>query len=192
MRTFFLWCAVLALGIGTAQAEGVFRWVDKAGGVHYGDKPEAEAQQVEEKKFKLPHEGEGAGLPYETRRAQERFPVTLYVADNCVELCQSARNFLTTRGIPFSEKKLLTLKDVNEFRELSGGDDLPTLSVGKNYLRGFFADQWNSELDVAGYPKTAPYRPQTAKPATPPATTGNQEENPPQEPAQDQAEPSAP
>ena len=31
------------------------------------------------------------------------------------------------------------------------------LTVGKTLLSGFEAGQWNSELDIAGYPKTAPY-----------------------------------
>ncbi|MDO8292170.1 MAG: hypothetical protein Q7T29_04830, partial [Gallionella sp.] len=55
-------------------------------------------------------------LPYETRRAQQNFPVTLYVAENCTEYCDQARELLIKRGIPFSEnccepkKKLMHLK----------------------------------------------------------------------------------
>jgi hypothetical protein len=36
--------------------------------------------------------------------------------------------------------------------------------VGKTWVKGFHDEQWDKELDFAGYPKTTPYR---AKPAAP-------------------------
>jgi hypothetical protein len=40
--------------------------------------------------------------------------------------------------------------------------------VGKNFLKGFVEAQWNNELDIAGYPKTASYRQRTATPSAAP------------------------
>jgi len=57
-------------------------------------------------------------------------------------------------------------EDIDAFRKESGDSQMPALTIGKTWLRGFLADQWNRELDFAGYPKTAPYRP---RPTTPPA-----------------------
>ena len=173
MKKNLLWAGLLVLAIGSVQAGGLYRWVDKSGNVHYGDEaPTTEGVKVEEKKISVPSAADNADLPYETRRAQQNFPVTLYVASNCKEPCQQARDFLNKRSIPFTEKSLVTKEEIDSFRKQSGSDTSPTLSIGKNYLQGFQAGQWNSELDIAGYPKTAPYRPQaqptapTSKPAT--------------------------
>lgn len=144
------------------NAGELYRWVDKSGKVHYGDAPATEAVQTERKKYYSPPPQEGEGLPFETRRALQNFPVTLYSASNCIEMCQQARDFLNKRGIPFTEKNLVTQEEINDFIKQSGSDQIPTLTVGKTYLKGFQAEQWNSELDIAGYPKTLFYRPPQA------------------------------
>lgn len=172
MKVHFVLLATLLLASGAAQAE-TFRWVDSSGKVHYGDLPPDDAAKVEEKKFAAPPAGTaGQGnveLGYEARRAQENFPVTLYYASNCSSPCQKARDFLNKRGVPFTEKLLQTPEEINEFTKQSGSDQSPTLQVGKTYLKAFEPGQWNSELDIAGYPKFAPYRPSapTAPPAPP-------------------------
>ena len=159
MKLHFVLAGILALPLASAQAE-TYRWVDGSGKVHYGDEPPAaEGIQVEQKKFSTVPEADNADLPYETRHAQENFPVTLYTASNCKEPCEEARNFLNKRGIPFAEKGLVTQEEIDEFRQQSGMGAIPTLAVGKSYLKGFQAGQWSSELDIAGYPKMAPYRP---------------------------------
>lgn len=165
MKRIILLLACLAIMPFGAQAGKLYRWVDHQGKVHYGDAPPADGAQVESKKLSDTVEPTGE-LPYETRRAQQNFPVTLYVTDNCAEYCDHARNLLNKRGIPFGEKKLLTQQDIDAFKSLSGSDSAPTLAVGKTFLKGFLAVRWHNELDIAGYPKTAPYRaPRT--PSTP-------------------------
>ena len=159
-----------------ADAGDLYRWVDSSGKVYYGDVLPLGAQQVEVKKFPK-DTSSNEYLPYETLRAQQNFPVTLYVADNCGELCDQARNLLKKRGIPFSEKPLKTYKDIEAFKKLSGSDAfVPTLMVGKDFLKGFVESQWNSELDIAGYPKTSSYRQRTETPSTP-----AEQESPPDE-----------
>ena len=157
----FLAGMLATLACGAAHAE-VYRWVDKSGQVHYGDKRDAEAA-AEKKKFGPPPTDEG--LSYEARRAKQNFPVTLYVADNCGDPCKLARNLLTQRSVPFTEKNLATPEEIEAFKKMSGADSAPVLSVGKTWLKGFQAGQWQGELDAAGYPKTSGYRPQApAKP----------------------------
>lgn len=146
--------AVVPLG---AQAGKLYRWVDAQGRVEYGDTPPADATQVTPIKSSadvVP----GEYLPYETRRAQQNFPVTLYVAKACSTPCDEARNLLNERGIPFSEKTIITQEELDAFKALTGFDSAPTLAVGKIFLQGFQAKQWHRELDGAGYPKAAPYR----------------------------------
>ena len=152
---FLLVC--LAIMPSSVQANDLFRWVDKAGKVNYGDIPPAGATDIERIKFSS-QPAQNEDLPYETRRAQENFPVTLYVGNGCGGACDMARSLLAKRGIPFSEKLLKYKEDFEAFQKLSGFEGVPALSVGKTFLRGFLAEQWNSELDIAGYPKTAPYR----------------------------------
>jgi hypothetical protein len=158
MQHIILLLACLAIIPSGVQAEELFRWVDKAGKVHYGDTLPADATDVERKKLSS-EPAQNEDLPYETRRAQQNFPVTLYVGAGCGETCDQARSLLSKRGIPFSEKLLRTKQDVDAFKQLSGIDGVvPVLAVGKSFLKGFLESQWNSELDIAGYPKTAPYR----------------------------------
>ena len=181
MKYLVLWLGCLAYAPSGIQAGELYRWVDTLGKVHYGDVIPLDANQIEEKKFS----GSIATdeyLPYETRRARQNFPVTLYVAENCSEYCKLARDLLNKRGIPYSEKMLATREEFDAFRALSGSDSVPTLSIGKTFFKGFQAEQWNSEFDIAGYPKTAPYRaPNTPAVPVAPAT--------PAEPATDTAAP---
>ena len=146
---------LLLLVMQPALAGNLYRWVDDAGKVHYGDTPANDARKVQEKKFDAPAtpvSGDDA-LSFEMRRAKQRFPVTLYVADNCKEACQQARDFLKKRDIPFAEKDLKTKEDIAAFKKESGSNTVPTLSVGTNWLKGFLAQDWQDELDAAGYPK---------------------------------------
>src|SRR5450756_1383701 len=158
MKSIILLLACLTAVSLSVQAGELYRWVDSSGIVHYSDVPSADAEKIDSRKFSeavAPSEN----VPYETRRAQQNFPVTLYVGDGCGETCDQARSLLSKRGIPFSEKFLRTKQDVEEFRQLSGIDGVvPVLAVGKSFLKGLLESQWNSEVDIAGYPKTAPYR----------------------------------
>ncbi len=157
MKRIVLLMAGLLAVMPFAQAGELYRWVDKSGKVHYGDTPPSEAPLVESLEFR-DEAAPDAGLPYETRRAQQHFPVTLYVAENCVEFCRQARELLTRRGIPFTERKLVSQEEIDAFKTASGGDSIPALAVGRTFVNGFEAGRWHSELDIAGYPKIAPYR----------------------------------
>lgn len=169
MKKILLMACMLVLVNTEAQADTLYRWVDNEGKVHYGDRPEADAARIEQKKFAIPTVSDDDLLPYEARRARQNFPVTLYVSESCGDLCTQARDFLNKRGIPFTEKSLALQAEVEEFKKLSGGDGVPALAVGKKYLNGFEAGLWGSELDIAGYPKTAPYRARQLAPQAKPA-----------------------
>lgn len=146
---------LLLLAMQPVLADNLYRWVDSTGHVHYGDVPPIDAQQLQERRFDAPASavtGDDA-LSFGMRRAKHRFPVTLYVADNCKEPCQQARAFLNQRHIPFVEKRLVTKDEIDAFKQKSGSDTTPTLSVGNDWLKGFLAEDWQDELDAVGYPK---------------------------------------
>jgi len=173
MKYIFFIFGLLALVLSCAQADTLYRWVDKEGKVHYGDRPAADAINAEQKRFGPAPSQSDDELSYGIRKAKQDFPVTLYGSANCGEYCVKARALLNKRGIPYVEKNLETKEDVDAFKKLTGGDRTPTLMVGKTPLIGFEEGQWNSELDIAGYPKIVPYgtkpvQPAVVKPASAP------------------------
>ncbi|MFZ1546283.1 MAG: glutaredoxin family protein [Candidatus Nitrotoga sp.] len=170
MSKRFLWAGLIALVCGSTQADGLYRWVDKSGKVHYGDAPAADAAKIEKKKFGATPTVDVNDLPFATRRAKQNFPVALYIAESCGDPCKQAREFLNKRDIPFTENSLRTKEDLDAFTQLSGSAVVPTLSVGKTWFKGFQAEQWGGGLDIAGYTQTPLHqaqplaRPITAKP----------------------------
>src|SRR3990172_173607 len=164
-----------------AQAGELYRWVDNSGRVYYGDLPPADAVNVEVMKATrsdVPNEY----IPYESRKAQQNFPVVLYVALSCGELCTQARSLLSKRGIPYSEKMVRSKEEIDDFKRLTGSEIVPTLAVGKTILKVFQPERWHGELDIAGYPKIAPYRAPNIQPVVPavanPAAPENALESP--------------
>lgn len=94
-----------------------------------------------------------AALPLELRQPASRFPVTLYTMTGVCEPCDSARNLLRQRGIPFAERQVIGAEDNEALERLSGGSDVPTLTIGSQTLRGLAPEVWRSYLDAAGYPR---------------------------------------
>ena len=159
----------LLLLAASVQADEYYRSIDAAGKVHYGDSPVPSALDVEALQPKSEPSANDDSLPFETRRANEKFPVTLYVAESCGDACSQARHLFSTRGITFSENTLGTVEEIEAFRKASGNGHIPTLNIGNNWMEGFLEKQWHKELDAAGYPRVAPFgiRPALkAKPAT--------------------------
>ena len=155
LRVFLV--AVL-LTASFAYAQTTYRWVDPASGqTVISDKPPpANAREVVTRKGG--EAGSEPQLPFATRRAAERFPVTLFTLASCIAECKLGRDLLNGRGVPFTEKLLKTPQELAELGKELGSDPLvPSVSIGKEYFRGFEADAWNNLLDLAGYPKTAPY-----------------------------------
>jgi len=138
------------------MADSYYRSIDKNGKVQYGDAPANNAADIETIKSKSEPSADDS-LPFETRRANAKFPVTLYVSSNCGTACGIARDYLKKRGIPFTEKVIGTSEDVDAFKKASGGDQIPAIQVGTNWSIGFLESQWSQALDAAGYPKSAPY-----------------------------------
>lgn len=147
-------------------AAQLYRWVDSDGKVHYTDQaPDAKVKNVEQRKFGG-NVIDTSELPYATRRALKNFPVTLY-ANDCGEPCKLALDHLSKRGIPFERKTIKDQAESDQLKKIAGGLEVPTLVVGKTTLKGFQSQNWDSALDMAGYPKTAPYT--ARKPAAPAA-----------------------
>lgn len=180
MKALALLMIFIAMPLSAAQ---LYRWVDADGKVHYTDQPpDAKAKNVEQRRFGG-NVIDTSELPYATREAAKKFPVTLY-ANECGEACTQAAQHLSKRGIPFVRKTIKDEAEAEELKKLAGGLQVPMLLVGKKSLKGFQAQDWDSALDVAGYPKNAPYASrQAAKPADKPVAAA--------EPAKTAAKPAA-
>jgi hypothetical protein len=66
---------------------------------------------------------------------------------------------LVKRAVPFREASVVTQKDADEVKRLSGKNDLPLLVVGTQMQTGFHEGLLNGLLDSAGYPSSAPPAP---------------------------------
>ena len=159
MRLLLVLCTVFLLL--PVHAGELYRSIDSSGKVHYSDRPLRGTDEVEQLRLGKPPTPDDS-LPYATRRAMQNFPVTLYVSEGCGSPCQTARNLLQQRGIPFAEKLVASKEELDAFRQASGTDRVPAATVGTTWLRGFLAADWNRELDTVGYPKSAPYRPRAS------------------------------
>ena len=69
-------------------------------------------------------------LPFELREIVAKYPVTLYTASGTCESCVAARQLLKQRGIPFSERQVVSEEDNEALERISGSRDVPTLMIG--------------------------------------------------------------
>ncbi len=152
MRAPLLVGFLLTLACAGVQAQGVYRIVGPDGKVTFSDRPPADANaQPARIASEAPSAANGA-LPYELRQIANRFPVTLYTGNDCSP-CTSARNLLTSRGVPFTERTVSSNEDIAALQRLSGGTGLPFGTIGGQQLAGFSEGEWTQYLDAAGYPK---------------------------------------
>lgn len=144
---------LVALGPVAVNAQ-VYRIVGPDGRVTFTDRPPAEGQGSAAPSVSMPAGESGGGLPFELRTTASRYPVTLYTGSDCAP-CTSARIFLESRGIPFSERTVTTNEDAEALQRLSGALTLPFATIGGQQLRGFSEVEWGQFLNAAGYPKTS-------------------------------------
>lgn len=155
MRVWKLLVLTLAAGLaGTAVAQ--YKVVDPSGRVTYTDRPpiDGSAKVIALGRSSAAPAAAPAGdesLPFELRQVSARYPVTLYTSASCTP-CDAARQLLRQRGIPYTERQIITDEDSAALERLTGGRTVPSLSVGSQALRGFNPADWGSYLDAAGYP----------------------------------------
>jgi len=175
-----------ALAANPLHAQQIYKSVGPDGKVTFSDRAPAPDA--------IPTTIAGGGnandvLPFNLRQIVNKFPVTLYANADC-DPCNSARNLLTQRGIPFSEKTVNTNEDIDALKRISGSTSLPFGTIGSQHLKGFSDAEWGKYLDAAGYPQTSElpktYRRPSPSPlvevAKPPAKE-DKEEQPQRRPA---------
>ena len=152
MRSIVLLSLVLACSATLAQT---YKWTDSAGHTVISDTPPTgQAKKVSKSSDTAQADD---NLPFSVKKAMEAFPVVLYTSNDCGDSCKQARDLLNSRGVPFSEKVVQKPEDAEELKQLVGDAFVPVIKVGNQRQRGFEAGAYNNLLDLAGYPKTAPY-----------------------------------
>jgi glutaredoxin len=173
MRIRLVCLVTLMCAAGTASAQ-LYRWTDEKGRVHITDTPPpASAKGVQKKK-----PGEVAAIeaqrPFELEQAMKDFPVTLYTSPNCKEGCDAARTLLNQRAVPFKEVQVWEEKSNEELKRVSGGNDVPTLVVGRSVHRGFEPGAYQALLDSARYPRAGMLAPRAQRAPSPPEGYANE------------------
>jgi glutaredoxin len=164
---------VLATGLVIAlPGHALYKVVGADGKVTYTDRIPTEGKL-------LPVGGQAAAavaasvdvaMPAELRQATGRYPVTLYTTSGACDPCDAARQLLRKRGVPYAEKQVLSPEDGDALQRLSGGRDVPTLTIGAQTLRGLAGEVWGQYLDSAGYPRESKLPPGYQYPAAAPIT----------------------
>jgi glutaredoxin len=150
-----------------ASAQQLYRGTDEQGRTHVTDTPPpASARDVQMKRGSRGNDAEEPQQPYELRQAMRDYPVTLYTSPNCKDPCAAARALLNKRGVPFKEVQVWDETSNQELKRLSGGEEVPTLAVGRSVHRGYAQAPWDALLDSARYPRAGllPARSQAAPP----------------------------
>lgn len=129
---------LLALGSSTLWAEGIYKWTDANGRVHFGDRPPEQAVTetvtVEPSNF---YAADSAKLP-----DFESVNVVLYSAEWC-GYCRQARAHFESNGIPFLEYDIETdAKGRRDYKRLNG-KSVPIILVNDTRLNGFSASSFD-------------------------------------------------
>jgi glutaredoxin len=147
----------------------LYKVVGPDGKVTYTDRPPA-TQATAGKVQPLSSSGVPVAddaLPFELRQIVSRYPVTLYASEKCSP-CDSGRNFLRQRGIPYVERTVSTQADFDAMQRVEGTSEFPVLRIGGQQVKGYSDAEWGSYLDAAGYPRQsrlpASYRFPSAQP----------------------------
>ena len=142
------------LGALVLPCAAQYKVVGPDGTVTYTDRPPANTGARVSAVGKDPGNGSATpdALPYQLRQTALRFPVTLYSAANCPP-CDVGRQLLVQRGVPFTEKLIVSEEDAAAMERALGSRAVPSLTIGTQALRGLAQEDWTAYLDAAGYPR---------------------------------------
>lgn len=149
-----LMTVVTMLSVTAASAQ-TYRYVDPSGHVIYSDRPPPASAKDATQRDLTANVIDTDALPFATRDAMKRHPVTLYTFD--CDVCRSAEAMLAKRGVPHAVVIVTSEDGAAKLKALTGGQSAPVLQVGDTDVAiGYNEARWQSMLDAAGYPKDAP------------------------------------
>ncbi|MCU7891507.1 MAG: DUF4124 domain-containing protein [Candidatus Thiodiazotropha sp. (ex Ustalcina ferruginea)] len=125
---------VIVIGLNVSVADDIYRWRDKNGKVHFGDRPPAsvESESVTVK----PNVYHSPNIEKLSQGALSNENVVMYSAKWC-GYCKKARRYLKSNRISFVEYDVeSSAKGKRDYKKLGTGG-VPIILVGKRRLNGF-------------------------------------------------------
>ena len=145
MTRLLLFAASIALlGAAGAAAQGIYRWTDEKGKIHYGSTPPAHGKAAVLRERISSYEGpvqvQRAPAPAQAGKAGKPAivagPVVMYATDWC-GYCAKARAYFARNGIAYVEHDVEKSASANaEFKRL-GGNGVPLIVHGGQKMSGF-------------------------------------------------------
>src|SRR5262245_12988118 len=186
MNPLFRLVPAIALACFALPGHALYKVVGPDGTVTYTDRPPPASvgrpAPVASRNEAPAADASLAALPLELRQVTTRYPVTLYTGADCAP-CESGRRLLSSRGVPFTERRVGSEEDAEALNRLTGGRSIPTLMIGTQALRGFADSDWHSYLDAAGYPRESRLPRGYQQPAATPLVQRQAEAAPQEKPA---------
>ncbi|HZN85781.1 MAG TPA: glutaredoxin domain-containing protein [Burkholderiales bacterium] len=145
---------VLALlAAGAAAAQGIHRWTDERGRVHYGNEPPRDARAMQ-----VPERVSTYAGPVDVRRvpgvvkapaAAAAQPLVMYATSWC-PVCAKARAYFRKHGIAYEEHDVEKSPEAKaEFTRL-GGKGVPLIVHGRAAMSGFSENGFEALLARSG------------------------------------------
>jgi len=149
-------CTILTLVLcaNSMPAWALYKVVQPDGSVTYTDRPPATttARITTMGRGGAPAAQVDVSFPADLRQAAQRYPVVLYTSADCTP-CDNGRRLLVQRGVPYTERRIVSEEDAMALERLSGGRSVPSLTIGAQPVRGLSETDWTAYLDAAGYPR---------------------------------------
>ncbi|MCU7864143.1 MAG: DUF4124 domain-containing protein [Candidatus Thiodiazotropha sp. (ex Lucinoma borealis)] len=135
------------IGLNVSVADDIYRWRDKNGKVHFGDRPPAsiESESVTVK----PNVYHSPNIEKMSQGTLSNERVVMYSAKWC-GYCKKARRYFKSNRISFVEYDVeSSAKGKRDYKKLGAGG-VPIILVGKHRLNGFseasFRNTYRDEL----------------------------------------------
>lgn len=152
--------AFLALAVALASIPALaqpYKWTDKDGKVHYGDRPPKDAKLEEIKGNLQVQSYSGAAVvdavapgAEPTRSALPASTVTLYGTTWC-GYCKQARAWLAARGVAYRDLDVEQDEAAAAAYRALGGSGVPVIVVGNRKMQGWSAPNMEALLKQAGF-----------------------------------------
>ncbi|MEL0587159.1 MAG: glutaredoxin domain-containing protein [Candidatus Thiodiazotropha sp. (ex. Lucinoma kazani)] len=122
------------IGLNVSVADDIYRWRDKNGKVHFGDRPPAsiESESVTVK----PNVYHSPNIEKMSQGALSNERVVMYSAKWC-GYCKKARRYFKSNRISFVEYDVESSAKGNRDYKKLGAGGVPIILVGKHRLNGF-------------------------------------------------------
>ncbi len=143
---FLLGTVLLTIITSLASAE-IYKWRDKDGNLHYGDRPpaDAETKQVEVKvnSYQSVEVIYSPDWFYKREKKTVNKDVIMYSAEWC-GICKKAKAYFRDKNISFVEHDIDKSKQAREDFDRLGARGVPVIFVGKRQLNGFSVAQFEA------------------------------------------------